>query len=98
MGQSYIPFSSAAHNLGVVSDSQLALKEQLNKLCQLTYLEIRQIGSFQQYLSFEATKILVSSLVLSRFDYCNALLHGSPQVLLDKIHSGELLSWPHLQS
>ena len=33
----------------------------------------------------EATKTLVSSLVLSRLDYCNALLAGSPQVLLDKI-------------
>ena len=28
---------------------------------------------------------LVSSLVLSRLDYCNALLAGSPQVLLNKI-------------
>ena len=28
---------------------------------------------------------LVSSLVLSRLHYCNALLAGSPQVLLDKI-------------
>ena len=33
----------------------------------------------------EATKTLVSSLVLSRLDYCNAVLAGSPQVLLDKI-------------
>ena len=34
---------------------------------------------------FEATKALVSSLVLSRLDYCTALLAGSPQVLHDKI-------------
>ena len=33
----------------------------------------------------EATKTLVSSLVLTRLDYCNALLAGCPQVLLDKI-------------
>ena len=33
----------------------------------------------------EATKTLVSSLVLSRLHYCNALLTGSPRVLLDKI-------------
>ena len=33
----------------------------------------------------EATKTLVSSLVLSRLDYCNALLAGPPQVLLYKI-------------
>ena len=31
------------------------------------------------------SKTLVSSLVLSRLDYCNALLAGCPQVLLDKI-------------
>ena len=85
VGLSDISFSSAACNLGVIFDSELALKEQMNKLCQLVYLEIRRIGSIQQYLSVEATKTIVSSLVLSRLDYCNALLAGCPQVLLDKI-------------
>ena len=46
----------------------------------------------------EATKTLVSSLVVSRLDYCNALHAGCPQVLLDKIQSDKLLSSPHLQS
>ena len=85
VGQSDISFSSAACNLSVIFDSELALKEQVNKLCQLAYLEIRRIGSIRQYFSVEATKTLVSSLVLSRLDYCNALLAGCPQVLLDKI-------------
>ena len=57
----------------------------MNKLCQLVYLEVRRIGSIRQYLSVETTKTLVSSLVLSRLDYCNALIAGCPQVLLDKI-------------
>ena len=85
VGHSDIPFSNEARNVGVIFDSQLALKEQMNKLCQLAYLKIRRIGSIRQYLSSEATKTLVSSLVLSRLDYCNALLAGSPQVLLDAI-------------
>ena len=85
VSHSDIPFSSAARNLDVIFDSQLALKEQVNKLCQLAYLEIRRISSIRHYLSSEDTKTLVSSLVLSRLDYCNALLAGSPQVLLDKI-------------
>ena len=50
VGQSDIPFSSAAHNLGVIFHSQLALKEQVNKLCQLAYTEIRRIGSIRQYI------------------------------------------------
>ena len=57
----------------------------MNKPCQLAYLEIRLIGSIPQCLSVEATRTLVSSLVLSRLDYSNFLLAGSPQVLLDKI-------------
>ena len=69
----------------VIFDGELALKEQVNKLCQVAYLEIRRIGSIRQYLSVEATKTLVSSLVLSRLDYCNALHAGCPQVLLVKI-------------
>ena len=84
MDQSDISFSSAARNLGVIFDSELALKEQVNKLCQFAYLEIRRNGSIRQYLSVEATRTLISFLVLSRLDYCNALLAGSPQVLLDK--------------
>ena len=98
-----ISFSSAARNLGVIFDIELTLKKQVNKLCQLAYLEIKRIGSIRQYLSVEATKTLVSSLVLSRLDYCNALLAGSPQVLLDKIQrvtncSAQLTSSTKLQN
>ena len=85
MGHSDIPFSNAAHNLDVIFDSQLALKEHVNKLCQLAYLEVRRIGSVQPYLSFESTNTLLSSLVLSRLHYRNALLPASLQVLLDQI-------------
>ena len=50
VGQSDIPFSSAACNLAVIYDSQLAFKEQVNKLRQPAYLEIRRIDSVEQYL------------------------------------------------
>ena len=78
VGQSDISFSSAARNLGVIFDSELALEEQVNKLCHQAYLQIRRISSIQQYLSVEATKTVVSVLVLSRLDYCNAVLTGFP--------------------
>ena len=52
VGQSDVSFSSAARNLFVIFDSELALKEQVNKHCQPAYLEIRRIGSIRQYASF----------------------------------------------
>ena len=51
VGQSDIPFSSAARNLCVTFDSQLALKEQVNKLCQLA-LPGDQAGQFNPTLPF----------------------------------------------
>ena len=59
-----ISFSSAARNLGVIFDSELALKEQVNKLCQLAYLEIRRIGSLQSDSVFlrKLLKLLSRSL------------------------------------
>ena len=57
----------------------------MNILYQLAYLEIRRFGSIRRYLSFEVTKTVVSSLVLSGLDNCNALFAGCPQVLLDNI-------------
>ncbi len=90
VGHSDIPFSNAARNLGVIFDIQLAtLKEQVNKLCHLAYLEIGRIGSLRHYLfvCFEATKVsfpllfspglitvLLSLLALLRFSLITVLL------------------------
>ena len=51
----------------------------------VTYLELRQISMIQGYLSVDATKTLVCSLVLSRRDYCDTVLCGLPQCLLYKL-------------
>ena len=65
--------------LTVIFDSQLALKEQVNKLCQLAYWEIRRIGSIRYCLSFEATKISFPFLFFlgAGPEYCNTLLADS---------------------
>ena len=47
------------------------MKQQVDRICQTTYFEIRRIGSIRQFTT-EATKILVTSLVLARLDYCNS--------------------------
>ena len=61
------------------------MKPQVSKICQSAYLELRRISSIRHVLTVDATKTLVTSLVLLRLDYCNSLLSGIPQQLIDKL-------------
>ena len=56
------------------------MKEHINFICKTAFLEIRRISTIRHYLTDDATKTLVVSLVLSRIDYCNSL-GWSPSVL-----------------
>ena len=57
----------------------------MTRVCQSAYLETRKMSRIRKCLTTEATKTLVTSLVISRLDYCNVLLAGVPQSLLDRI-------------
>ena len=59
--------------------------KQVSKTYRSAYLELRRISSIRHVLTVDATKILVTSLVLSRLDYCNSLLSGIPKQLIDKL-------------
>ena len=49
----------------------------------LVYLECG--WRIRRYLSNDATKSLVHGLVMSRLDYCNALIHGLPDTMISKL-------------
>ena len=48
-------------------------------------MEIHRISSVRHLLTDDATKTLLCAFVLSRLDYCNALLAGSPKYLAEKL-------------
>ena len=69
----------------MIFDDKLSIKQQVSKICQSAYLELSRISSIRHVLTVDATETLVTSLVLSRLDYCNSLLSGIPQQLIDKL-------------
>ncbi|KAI7795556.1 putative UPF0160 protein MYG1 [Triplophysa rosa] len=78
LGSSTITSSRTARNLGVVIDNQLNFTDHVastTRSCKFILYNIRKIRPF---LSEYATQVLVQALVLSRLDYCNALLAGLP--------------------
>ena len=80
-----ICFSRSVQNLGVIFDDKLSMKQQVSKIFQSAYLELRRISSIRPILTVDAAKTGVTSLVLSCLDYCNFLLSGIPQQLIDKL-------------
>ena len=85
IGDAYVPFVSSVKNLGVTLDSTLSMPQHISNTCKATYIQIRHTSSIRHLLTTQATQTLVCSLVLSRLDYCNSLLSGCPQYLLDKL-------------
>ena len=52
IGQSDILFCCSARNLGVMFDSGLTKKQQVDRIWQTAYFEIRRIGSVRQFLYY----------------------------------------------
>lgn len=85
VGESKIEPSTSVRNLGALFDSRMDMEQHVNSASRSCYAQLRQIGHIRQYLTTEATKSLVNSLVTSRLDYCNALLSGVSKTILNKL-------------
>ena len=85
LGSHNIPFSDSARNLGFILVSKLSMKKHVIKICQTAYFELKCISSIRRFLTEDATKTLVTSYILSRLDYCNCLLMGTPNSVIQPL-------------
>ncbi len=65
-------------NLGVIFDGQLTFKEHIAKTARSCRFALHNIRKIRPFLTEHAAQLLVQALVISRLDYCNALLAGLP--------------------
>ncbi len=91
LGSSTITPSRTARNLGVVIDDQLSFTDHIATTAQSCRFALYNIRKIRPFLSEQAAQLLVQALVLSRLDYCNALLAGLPHVL------SSLCNWSRMQ-
>ena len=85
VGGSPVPFQSRVRDLGVLVDSTLSFHDHISQVCKCCYFELRKIASIRSFLTEKATTQLVTSLILSRLDYCNSLLAGLPSCELSRL-------------
>jgi hypothetical protein len=76
---------SNVRNLDVLFDKHLAMDKHISKICSTAYFHLHNIRIIRKYLTHEAARIIIQSLVSSQLDYCNALLSGIPCYLIKKL-------------
>ncbi|KAI2655565.1 hypothetical protein H4Q32_017981 [Labeo rohita] len=78
LGTLTITPSSSARNLGVIFDDKLTFKDHIAKTARSCRFALHNIRKIRPFLTEQATQLLVQALVISRLDYCNALLANLP--------------------
>ncbi len=76
LGSSTITPSASVRNLDVIFDDQLNFEEHIAKTARSCRFALHKIRKNRPFLTKHAAQLLVQALVISRLDYCNALLAG----------------------
>ena len=72
----------SVRDLGVTLDSELTLQRHVNKVASLCFYHIRRLKQVCKLLGPGVATTLVSTFVLNRLDYCNAILAGLPKTTI----------------
>ena len=80
-----LPTSDCIRNLGCYFDSHMTMEMNISKICQACHFHLRNIGKIRDCLDNDTTHLLVHSFITSRLDYCNSLLSGVPDYLIQRL-------------
>ena len=85
LGDVTVPLSASVMNLGAVFDKKCRMEEHATRVCRSANYYLHRIRRIRDCLNFSNTKLLVHSLVTSRLDYANGLLHNAPISVIKKL-------------
>ena len=61
------------------------MSSHVNQICQKGYHQLKKIRQIRKYLDKPATEKLVHAFVTSNIDYCNSLLYGTTDCVINKL-------------
>ena len=79
VGNAQIVPTERARNIGVIFDRVFSFDKHIINMTKNINYHLYNIGKLRKYLTNEAAKTYVHSVITSRLDFCNSLLYGLPQ-------------------
>ena len=75
-----LPVADEIRVLGIVLDRRLTFHKHVSAVARSCNYHAQAIRHIRHLLTTELAQTLACSLILSRIDYCNAVLHGAPKL------------------
>jgi ribonuclease P/MRP protein subunit RPP40 len=79
--------SSSVRDLGVFIDADLTMHQHVNVIVSRCFAALRQLRAVRRYVSASVMQSLVTSLILTRLDYCNSVLFGLPAIQIRRLQA-----------
>jgi len=80
-----LPAADDIKVLGVVLDRRLSFHKHVSAVARSCNYRAQAIRRIRHLLTTELAQTLACSLILSRIDYCNAVLHGATSYSIKKL-------------
>src|SRR5664279_5144614 len=88
-----IQIAESVRLLGVTLDQTLSFDQHVSEVVRSCNYHLRALRHIRPRLTMECAKSVATSIVGSRLDYCNSLLHGMAQKKISRLCS---TVWPEL--
>ena len=85
IGADVIKPVGVVRDLGIFSDAELNMDQHVKTVVRSCFFHLRRLKSVRRILGREVILGLVSAFVTTRLDYCNSVLTGLPQALIDPL-------------
>lgn len=77
--------ATKVRNLGIISDEKLSFSNHANTIISSSFYTLKMIRKILPLLPISAGKTLMSTLILSKLDYCNGLFLNAQEKVMNKL-------------
>ena len=79
--------STSVRDLGVLLSPDMSMNGHVNKVVSECFYKLRQIKTCRRSLPIPVAISLVNCFIVSKVDYCNALLANQPELVVGRLQS-----------